>query len=102
MIMVMLGSPIILSGDMQHGKQIMDWVCSSVPTSLVSFLVWTGASSNHFTRGDVALITSKDLSDAGAPWTLHSVWAGGHSGVVRSLYWDEEVQSMLGLPSLLN
>ncbi|KAN0097827.1 WD40-repeat-containing domain protein [Tylopilus felleus] len=41
-------------------------------------------------EGDVALITSKDLSDAGAPWTLHSVWAGGHSGVVRSLYWDEE------------
>ncbi|KAG8218297.1 WD40-repeat-containing domain protein [Butyriboletus roseoflavus] len=41
-------------------------------------------------EGDLALITSNDLSDAMAPWTIHSVWAGGHSGIVRSLYWDEE------------
>jgi len=41
-------------------------------------------------EGDVALITSNDLSDAVAPWVIHSVWAGGHSGIVRSLHWDEE------------
>ncbi|KAI9575052.1 WD40-repeat-containing domain protein [Boletus coccyginus] len=41
-------------------------------------------------EGDVALITGNDLPDAMAPWTIHSVWAGGHSGIVRSLWWDEE------------
>ncbi|KAF8121322.1 WD40-repeat-containing domain protein [Boletus edulis] len=41
-------------------------------------------------EGDVALTTSSNLADATAPWTVHTVWAGGHSGIIRSLYWDEE------------
>ncbi|KAG9317109.1 WD40-repeat-containing domain protein [Chiua virens] len=41
-------------------------------------------------EGDVALITGNNLSDTMTPWTIHSVWASGHSGIVRSLYWDEE------------
>lgn len=45
----------------------------------------------------MGLITSNDVSDAMAPWTIHSVWAGGHSGIVRSLYWDEEVRCLVAL-----
>ncbi|KIK94418.1 hypothetical protein PAXRUDRAFT_828030 [Paxillus rubicundulus Ve08.2h10] len=41
-------------------------------------------------EGDVALVTGNDLSNPAAPWMIHSVWAGGHTGVVRSLHWDEE------------
>ncbi|KIJ70375.1 hypothetical protein HYDPIDRAFT_65519, partial [Hydnomerulius pinastri MD-312] len=41
-------------------------------------------------EGDVALITGRDQSNADAPWTIHSAWAHGHTGVVRSLHWDEE------------
>ncbi|KAF9224375.1 WD40 repeat-like protein [Gyrodon lividus] len=41
-------------------------------------------------EGDLALMTGNDISNPAAPWTIHSVWAGGHTGVVRSLHWDEE------------
>lgn len=42
-------------------------------------------------RGDVALLSSTDVADSSAPWTINSVWAGGHTGVVRSVLWDENV-----------
>lgn len=41
-------------------------------------------------EGDAALITNSDLSQPTAPWTIHSIWAGGHVGIVRSILWDED------------
>jgi len=41
-------------------------------------------------EGDFALISSSDVYDAGAPWSLHRVWSEGHTDIVRSLLWDEE------------
>ncbi|EGO01512.1 hypothetical protein SERLA73DRAFT_176815 [Serpula lacrymans var. lacrymans S7.3] len=41
-------------------------------------------------EGDVALISSNDLSNSSSPWSLHGLWTGGHVGVVRSLLWDEQ------------
>ncbi|KAL4082095.1 WD40-repeat-containing domain protein [Scleroderma yunnanense] len=41
-------------------------------------------------EGDAALITNSDLSKPDAPWTLRSVWTGGHAGIVRSILWDED------------
>ncbi|KZP21757.1 hypothetical protein FIBSPDRAFT_860340 [Athelia psychrophila] len=40
-------------------------------------------------EGDVALITSSNLSSASAPWSLERVWTHGHVGVVRSFLYDE-------------
>ncbi|KIO03111.1 hypothetical protein M404DRAFT_146633 [Pisolithus tinctorius Marx 270] len=40
-------------------------------------------------EGDAALITNSHLSQPAAPWTIHSVWTGGHVGIVRSILWDE-------------
>lgn len=41
-------------------------------------------------EGDAALITNSNLSSPAAPWTIHSVWTGGHVGIVRSILWDED------------
>jgi hypothetical protein len=49
-------------------------------------------------RGDVALLSNSNIADSSTPWTINSVWAGGHTGVVRSVLWDENV-SFLGVTS---
>ncbi|KAG6336327.1 hypothetical protein ID866_2752 [Astraeus odoratus] len=46
-------------------------------------------------EGDAALITNSELSQPGAPWMIHSIWAGGHAGIVRSTLWDEENNVLL-------
>lgn len=43
-------------------------------------------------RGDVALLSSSDVTDSSVPWAINSVWAKGHTGVVRSVFWDENVR----------
>lgn len=43
-------------------------------------------------RGDIALIRNADYEDREASWTLERVWSTGHSGVVRSMLWDERVR----------
>ncbi|KAH8106301.1 WD40-repeat-containing domain protein [Cristinia sonorae] len=40
-------------------------------------------------EGDVALLTRPSLSNASSPWSLHRMWSTGHTGVVRSVLWDE-------------
>jgi WD40 repeat protein len=42
-------------------------------------------------EGDVALITTSNLSSSTAPWSVNGLWTNGHIGVVRSLLWDEPV-----------
>lgn len=46
-------------------------------------------------RGDVALLSSSNVTDSSTPWTINSVWAQGHTGVVRSVFWDENVRLFL-------
>ncbi|KAF7331724.1 WD40 repeat-like protein [Mycena kentingensis (nom. inval.)] len=41
-------------------------------------------------QGDFSLLSNADLSTPAAPWTLCKTWANGHSGVVRSLLYDEQ------------
>jgi hypothetical protein len=43
-------------------------------------------------RGDVALLSSLNVADSSAPWSINSIWAKGHAGVVRSVFWDENVR----------
>ena len=38
-----------------------------------------------------------NISVPEAPWCLHKLWTHGHVGVVRSLFWDEEVSFILSL-----
>ncbi|KAA1466070.1 WD40 repeat-like protein [Dentipellis sp. KUC8613] len=40
-------------------------------------------------EGDIALITSADHTSRDSPWTLERLWTGQHTGVVRSILWDE-------------
>ena len=46
-----------------------------------------------YRRGDVALLSNSNIADSSTPWAINSVWAGGHTGVVRSVLWDENVRS---------
>ncbi|KAJ7873374.1 WD40-repeat-containing domain protein [Mycena olivaceomarginata] len=41
-------------------------------------------------QGDVALLTNSDLGAPAAPWSLCNTWTNGHTGIVRSLLWDEQ------------
>ncbi|KIM67672.1 hypothetical protein SCLCIDRAFT_1209773 [Scleroderma citrinum Foug A] len=41
-------------------------------------------------EGDAALITNGDLTRPDAPWAIQSIWTGGHTGIVRSILWDED------------
>ncbi|KAH7888111.1 WD40-repeat-containing domain protein [Phlebopus sp. FC_14] len=59
--------------------------CHSTPRAESGLGVFVGSN-----EGDVALISSRDLSDASVAWTIHSIWTTGHNGVVRSILWDEE------------
>lgn len=45
------------------------------------------AGSNE---GDIALLTSSDLSNSNAPWTMHHEWTRSHVGVVRALLLDDQ------------
>ncbi|KAF8211539.1 WD40-repeat-containing domain protein [Mycena galopus ATCC 62051] len=41
-------------------------------------------------QGDVALLTNSNLAAPAAPWSLCNTWTNGHTGIVRSLLWDEQ------------
>lgn len=49
--------------------------------------------SCYLCRGDAALITNGDLTRPDAPWAIQSIWTGGHTGIVRSILWDEDVST---------
>ncbi|KAJ8585412.1 WD40 repeat-like protein [Rhizopogon salebrosus TDB-379] len=70
-----------------HGRTwVTDYVvtCHNTKRSDSNLAVFVGSN-----EGDVALLSSSDVADSSAPWTINSVWAGGHTGVVRSVLWDE-------------
>ncbi|KAJ7638460.1 WD40-repeat-containing domain protein [Roridomyces roridus] len=46
-------------------------------------------------QGDVALLTNSSMAAPEAPWYLTNSWSEGHTGIVRSLLWDEENQVLL-------
>jgi hypothetical protein len=59
--------------------------CHSSDTS--GFSVFVGSH-----EGDVALLRNANYADRASPWTLEKLFVRGHSGVVRSLLWDETVR----------
>ncbi|KAF9246848.1 WD40 repeat-like protein [Melanogaster broomeanus] len=60
-------------------------------TTWVTDYLITGQCTQKVEGGlGVFVGSNDDLSNPTAPWTIHSMWAGGHRGVVRSLYWDDE------------
>jgi len=71
----------------QRHTWVTDYLIKGHATRKVNSGLGVFVGSNE---GDVALITSNDLSSGMVPWTIHTVWTGGHSGIVRSLHWDEE------------
>ncbi|PPQ83949.1 hypothetical protein CVT26_011644 [Gymnopilus dilepis] len=52
--------------------------------------IFTGSN-----EGDVAMLSNMNISVPDAPWCLHKLWTHGHSGIVRSLLWDEENQVLV-------
>ena len=50
-----------------------------------------------FPRGDAAFITPPDLSSSKPPaksignWVLHSLWKNYYTGIIRSIFPDDEV-----------
>jgi WD40 repeat protein len=58
--------------------------CHNTKRSDSNLAVFVGSN-----EGDVALLSSSNVADPSAPWTINSVWANGHTGVVRSVFWDE-------------
>ncbi|OJA12671.1 hypothetical protein AZE42_10141 [Rhizopogon vesiculosus] len=70
-----------------HGRTwVTDYLitCQNTKRSESNLAVFVGSN-----EGDVALLSSSNVADSSAPWTINSVWAGGHAGVVRSVLWDE-------------
>ncbi|KAG1739877.1 WD40-repeat-containing domain protein [Suillus paluster] len=70
-----------------HGRTwVTDYLitCQNTKRSDSNLAVFVGSN-----EGDVALLSSSDVTDSSAPWTINSVWASGHTGVVRSVFWDE-------------
>ncbi|GBE79373.1 WD40 repeat-like protein [Sparassis crispa] len=55
-------------------------------------------------EGDIASISRSSFSDPNAPWLLTNTWSTGHTGVVRSVLWDERNNVLLtgGEDSRLN
>ncbi|KAF9040683.1 WD40-repeat-containing domain protein [Panaeolus papilionaceus] len=62
----------------------------SSPTSVPNLSVFTGSN-----EGDIALVSNANPSTSESPWYLHRLWTQGHSGVVRSLLWDEQNQKIV-------
>ncbi|KAG1739879.1 uncharacterized protein EDB91DRAFT_1283578, partial [Suillus paluster] len=58
--------------------------CQNTKRSDSNLAVFVGSN-----EGDVALLSSSNVTDSSALWTINSVWASGHTGVVRSVFWDE-------------
>ncbi|VDC06271.1 unnamed protein product [Peniophora sp. CBMAI 1063] len=46
-------------------------------------------------EGDVALLKSSDWGNSSADWNLERLFIGAHTGVVRSMLWDEQNNVLL-------
>ncbi|KAI0698608.1 WD40 repeat-like protein [Cytidiella melzeri] len=55
-------------------------------------------------EGDIALITKPAIFDVDVPWAMERLWKLGHTGIVRSMLWDERNNILLtgGEDSKLN
>ncbi|KAJ7667620.1 hypothetical protein DFH06DRAFT_1183066 [Mycena polygramma] len=54
--------------------------CHSTPTS--DMKVFVGET--------LRLLTNSNLAAPAAPWSLRNTWTTGHTGIVRSLLWDDQ------------
>ncbi|KAJ7047758.1 WD40-repeat-containing domain protein [Mycena alexandri] len=73
----------------QH-EWLTDYLISCHSSSTSDFKVFVGSN-----QGDVALLTNPNLAVPAAPWSLCSTWTTGHTGIVRSLLWDEQNELLL-------
>ncbi|KAF8875353.1 WD40-repeat-containing domain protein, partial [Gymnopilus junonius] len=73
-------------------------------TWVTDYLITTHSSSHCYpnptiftgsNEGDIAMLSNMNVSVPDAPWGLHKLWTHGHTGVVRSLLWDEENQILV-------
>lgn len=71
---------------------VTDYLISCVPSSRTENWSAVFVGSN---KGDAALVTNSSPSQPGASWTIHSIWSGGHVGIVRSVLWDEESEVLI-------
>ncbi|KAJ7762833.1 WD40-repeat-containing domain protein [Mycena maculata] len=46
-------------------------------------------------QGDIALLSNPNLAAPAAPWSLCNTWTNAHTGIVRSLLWDEQNELMV-------
>ncbi|KAJ6567269.1 WD40-repeat-containing domain protein [Mycena vulgaris] len=83
-----------IRGPSLHNHAQHEWLtdylitCHSSATSDVK--VFTGSN-----QGDIALLTNPNLTVPAAPWSLCNTWTNGHTGIVRSLLWDEQNELLI-------
>ncbi|KAJ7781650.1 WD40-repeat-containing domain protein [Mycena metata] len=73
----------------QH-EWLTDYLISSRSSATSDFKVFVGSN-----QGDVALLTNPNLAVPASAWSLCSTWTNGHTGIVRSLLWDEQNELLL-------
>ncbi|KZV71383.1 WD40 repeat-like protein [Peniophora sp. CONT] len=69
---------------------VTDYLIGSHASERGGFSVFVGSN-----EGDVALLKSSDWGNSTANWELERLFVGGHSGVVRSMLWDEQNNILL-------
>ncbi|KAJ7087228.1 WD40 repeat-like protein [Mycena belliarum] len=78
-----------------HNHAQHEWLTDYLITchsSASSSAIKLFAGSN---QGDIALLTNPNLAVPAAPWSLCNTWTDAHTGIVRSLLWDEENELLL-------
>ncbi|KAJ7179505.1 WD40-repeat-containing domain protein [Mycena filopes] len=76
-----------------HNHAEHEWLTDyliSCHSSASDFKVFVGSN-----QGDIALLRNPNLAAPAAPWSLCSTWTNGHTGIVRSLLWDDENELLL-------
>ncbi|KAI0031688.1 WD40 repeat-like protein [Vararia minispora EC-137] len=68
----------------QDVSWVTDYLIGCHASDASGFSVFVGSN-----EGDVAFLRNEDYSDRASPWTLERLFVGAHTGVVRSLFWDE-------------
>ncbi|KAJ7122832.1 WD40-repeat-containing domain protein [Mycena epipterygia] len=76
-----------IRGPSLHNHAQHEWLTDYLITCHSSADVKVFVGSN---QGDFALLANPNLAVPAAPWSLCSTWTNGHTGIVRSLLWDDQ------------
>ncbi|KAI0047278.1 WD40 repeat-like protein [Auriscalpium vulgare] len=74
----------------QNRTWVTDYLIDCHAACQSGLSVFTGSN-----EGDVALLRNANYFDRASPWQLERLWIGGHSGVVRTILWDEQASIVL-------